>query len=103
MANIVPRRDLWERAVHDQDHHLAIVTSKPVRWLSALEGLLSANTPCVPQIRMVTRILVVLTIVLAIIPRARPILFQTLGNIARALSAVLLVIWATGSSSRRRL
>ena len=52
---------------------------------------------------MVTRAIVVFIIVLAITPRTRPILFQTLGSMARALAAVLLVIWATGSGSRRRL
>ena len=75
-----------------------------VCWLSAISGLQSANTPCVvPQSRMVTHTIFVLTILLAIIPTTRPILFQTLGSVARALAAVLLVIWVTGSGSRRRL
>ena len=51
---------------------------------------------------MITRTIVVAIIVLAILPKTRPILFRTLGNIARASAAVLLVIWAMGLGSGRR-
>jgi hypothetical protein len=51
---------------------------------------------------MITRTIILAIIVLAILPRTRPILFRTLSNIARASAAALLVIWATGLGSGRR-
>jgi hypothetical protein len=51
---------------------------------------------------MITRAIIVVTVVLAILPKTRPILFRTLGNIGRASAAVLLVIWATSLGFGRR-
>jgi hypothetical protein len=51
---------------------------------------------------MIIRVIIVAIIVLAIMPRTRPILFRTLGNITRATAAVLMVIWATSLGSGRR-
>ncbi len=45
------------------------------------------------------RLVILVGLVLAVIPRTRPILIQTLFGVGRALVIPLIVVW--GSSSRR--
>jgi len=83
--------------------HIEDSTARTICWLRRLSGLPSANLLGVfLRSRMIIRVIIVAIIVLAIMPRTRPILFRTLGNIARATAAVLMVIWATSLGSGRR-
>jgi len=65
-------------------------------------GMLRFSRPPQETPPLIIRLLLVLIVVLAIVPTTRPILFRTLSNVASAITAVLLVIWAT-SLGRRRL